>query len=650
MRRALADGDVGAEGGGRDRETETGGDRWPVPALDRGVRIALWVLLGAFALQGVFGHSLWGGNDSREGGMIWDMYRHGTWVTPTINGQPFLEKPPLLHWTALVILHAAGRVSEGLVRLPAALFGLGTLVLVYLLVAGPRAPGEPHGEGAGRQLAAWAAVFTCGTAIEFHEYSRIVLTDIALTFVVTLSLFLFWRAWLRPSLGRWVAFLAAAAGAFYGKGLIGPALIWASVAVFLIWRRHFRLLAGLAAAYLPFLIGLVAPWVVALYRAYGAAAVRFAFWDNQIGRFFRFGDRSLPHDPFFINKEPIYYYATHLPVYLLPWTLLLLPALVAWWRGSTPVRSPLHGFVTSALAGMLLVLHLSSAKVVNYALPVYPFIFIVLGSWLADLAQRMRPGVLERWVARLTAWAVVGLFAGVPAAFVAGTFLRPDLFRTGGRATTIGEAMLGALLLALVVTAAVALHRLAGSALRPAALTLAPAAFALVAMATLQLVTPAVDRDRSYRPFAALAAGEAAQGRDVALATSQECDVGAFTFYLDRRLPILRDGSEVASFLEVARPREVIVPTDKLHAIEAALGSFPHAQLQVGAPGTVSRSFVLLLNRPLEEEARAGGSATGVHPTMASAAPAAGPSPPSPAAAIAAVKPAAGLPAVAIPR
>ncbi len=138
---------VGGEGASRDGRVgeTTANQARAAPAGERGNREAplnrrlqagLWLLLAVFAFHGVFGHSLWGGNDSREGGMIWDMYRHDTWVTPTINGEPFLEKPPLLHWTALVFCHIAGRVTEGLVRLPAALYGFGTLVLVYLFVSG----------------------------------------------------------------------------------------------------------------------------------------------------------------------------------------------------------------------------------------------------------------------------------------------------------------------------------------------------------------------------------------------------------------------------------------------------------------------------------------------------------------------------------
>ncbi|HUK12909.1 MAG TPA: hypothetical protein VLW17_06370, partial [Thermoanaerobaculaceae bacterium] len=83
------------------------------PRFERTLRWGLWTLLVLCCATGVFGHSFWGGSDAREGGMIWDMVRHGSLVTPTLNGVPYLEKPPLLHWTGVAICRLAGRVNEG---------------------------------------------------------------------------------------------------------------------------------------------------------------------------------------------------------------------------------------------------------------------------------------------------------------------------------------------------------------------------------------------------------------------------------------------------------------------------------------------------------------------------------------------------------
>jgi 4-amino-4-deoxy-L-arabinose transferase-like glycosyltransferase len=589
-------------------EGEPGGlHAFPVAPLDRWIQAGLWLLLVAFSLHGVFGHSLWGGSDSREGAMIRDMYRHGTWVAPTINGTPFLEKPPLLHWTGLALCHIAGRVNEGLVRLPAALYGLGTLVLVYLFVVGARAPEEPAPATASRQLAAWAAVFTCGTAIEFNDYSRVVVTDTALTFMVTLSLFMFWRAWLRPGVVRWLVFLVAAAAAFYAKGLIGPALIWTAVGIFLLWKRRFRLLAGLAAAYVPLLLVLVLPWVFALYRFAGVAAVKFAFWDNQVGRFFRFGDPTLPHDPYFVHREPLYHYMVHLPPYLAPWTLLLVPTFVAWWRRSSPFREQLHVFITCAMGGMFLVLHASASKVVSYALPTYPLLFMMLGIWLVHSASHPYMAALERWCLGLTAWGVGTVFTSVAVAFAVGTFVRPDLLGVESMTSRIGSLVLAAGLIAFVVVGGRALRRLARSGGRVLAYGLAPAAVAVAAMGVLQIVTSAIDRSRSWKPMAMLAAEEASCGSAVAFAGDIQADLGAFTFYLDRRLPVLPSAADVASYLRAPDPRAVIIPVEKLRSMDAALAAAPHSELAAGAPGTLSRSFVLLVNRPANE-AKAGES------------------------------------------
>ncbi len=563
-----------------------------VPALDRRLRAGLWLLLAVFSFSGVFGHSLWGGNDAREGGMIWDMVRHDTLVTPTIDGRPFLEKPPLLHWTGVAICRLAGRVNEGLVRLPAALYGFGTLVLIVMLVRGPRAGA---GFDRGREVAAWGAAFLCGTAIEFQEYARIVLTDMALVFTVTLALFAFWRAYLRPGSGRWLAFLLAAALSFYAKGLIGPVLIWAAVGLFLLWQRRFRLLAGLAALYLPLLLLAVLPWAVALARADGEAAVRFFFWDNQVGRFFHFHDAALPHDPFFINKEAWYYYLTNLPLYLAPWTLLIVPALLAWARRSSPFRTPFDRFVASGVAGMALVLQVSSAKVASYALPVYPLLFTAVALWLAEAAARGDATWLERWSVRLTA-ATTGLLLGlVPVALVAGTFVRPRLFRTGGALATGAGLALAVAALTLLGGAALLLVRLLRSPARPLVAFAGPASYALIMVIAMHLVAPVLDHLRSYRPIADLAGAELDDGVAVALGTEEYRDVGAFTFYLDRRLPLL-GGDTAAAFLRSPQPRAVLVPRAQLPAFEARLAGLPHGRLVAGDPGTLSRAWVLVTN------------------------------------------------------
>src|SRR5262249_32257853 len=163
-----------------------------------------------------FDHSLWGPDDAREAGMISEMRREHVYAATVLNHELILEKPPLAQWLALGFCAVAGRMNEGLVRLPSALCGLGTLVLLYFMLRGRRGEADDRAE-----IGAWSAVLLCAGAAEFWQYARVVLTDMTLVFTVMLSLFLFQRAWERGgrSAWRWIPFLLTSALAFYAKGL-----------------------------------------------------------------------------------------------------------------------------------------------------------------------------------------------------------------------------------------------------------------------------------------------------------------------------------------------------------------------------------------------------------------------------------------------
>lgn len=587
----------------------------------------LLLLLLLFAATGVFDHSLWAPNDSRDGGMIWDMFRSGRWTHASLNGEPILEKPPLLHWTALLFCSLAGTIRAGLVRLPAALYGLATLLLVLR-----------WGRRLGRERAGMAAALLCATSLVYAEYSRIVLSDVCLTFTVAAALELFWSAWSatdrRPL--RFAAFLAAAAAAFYAKGLLGPGLVMTSVVAFLALRGRWRLALGLAAAFLPTLIAVVLPWAIALHREGGSEFLIRAFVDNQLGRFFHlprdaavtdlplFGrflgfmaDRPIPADPWFVHKEPLHYYLVNLPLYLLPWTLLVPPALFHWFRRGSTVMSPFATFLRCALATIVVVLHLSSAKVACYALPLFPVLFLMVGVWCDDLGGLIGPGV-GRWFGRATmalvgvvvfalpcAWLLLmalprGAAAGV-AALVPALRLDPALgdpaewlFGAGRAAAWTGTA-LAVLSLAVAIGAARRSRRLAGSDALDRLSGLA-AALVVVTILMVNAVMPIYDGQRSYRPIGELVRGELGAGRRVALAVGRTRDLGAFTFYADARMPEVSLVPGVADFLRQGPgARGVVVNVDDLPKLEASLRDVAHSTCSVPSDaGYKSREFRLI--------------------------------------------------------
>lgn len=554
--------------------------------MPRRLEAALVVLLVLFSLTGVFDHGLWGTNDTRGAGIVLDMARHGTWVVATINGSDFLDKPPLTYWAALVLAGLFGGVTEGIARLPCALAGLGTLLLMRRLVKDP--------------LAAWAGVFLCATTVTFLGYARSVMTDMPLTFCVTLALFLFWwaEAGSSRSAWRWMPFLLAASVSFYAKAFVGPALIWCAVASYLLVTRRWKLLLGLAAGFLPLLAAAVLPWAAALGRARGSAALRYVFWDNQFGRFFSLArDPNLVWGPLAAHKEPWFYYLANLPAAIGLAVFLLGAALVAWWRPSSAYQDRFATFVRCAIFGMFLLIQVSTSKVAVYALPLFPFFFIATGIWLADFARRERPALFESVLAWLFfgTWALV--VVGVPVACIAATKLRPELFLPGEGLGPGRFVLAGSLCLAAVALAIAALARRAARGPRALVVPLLPAALALFLFVDYQLARPLLERHKSYVPVARWVAVQS-EGRELGIGTVQFNAIGAFGFYMDDRHMAVLDGDpRVAEYLSSDVPRAVIVYRRDLSRLAPALTLVPHDVLECDDPGARSHDFVLLRNR-----------------------------------------------------
>ncbi|MDD5678866.1 MAG: glycosyltransferase family 39 protein [Kiritimatiellae bacterium] len=554
-----------------------------------------WLLLALFFAFGLFDHSLWSSNDTREGAMISEMVREGVWVTPVFNGQHYLEKPPLLHWTGVVLCKMFGRVNEGLVRLPAALYGFGALWIIGLWA-----------RDMGREHAGLVAAFLCATTVLCFEYSRIVLTDTALAFMVVLSLYLFWKAYTaaRPGWLRWLAFLAASAVTFYAKGLIGPGFIWVSVGAFLLYRREWKLIFFLGVAFCVVFVLVLAPWVAALWQTGGRDFLYGVFWENQFGRFLAFNDPSLPLDPYYVHKESILYYLFSLPVRLLPWTLLVIAALIAWFRPRSPVAGLPALFIRFVLVCMLALLHVSSAKAACYTLPLFPFLFLMTGIWLEDTATRWTSALDKRLIGLtfgLVGMAALILPLGFVPAFLGGMTV---VWAPGTRAAII---CFGLALLALVVGGytEIRLWKKFKAGSRVDAILSAPMILAVLGLLNAAVFMPAVNYQRTYEPLAALVRQELNAGKRIALAGEHERDLGALMFYLDTRLPVvaLPAVSQIAGTAECADflygrpgPAGIVVAESDLVQVQRLLSGKSFRIIQLVHGGHKSGEFRLLMN------------------------------------------------------
>lgn len=589
---------------------------------DRAVVVGLVVLVAFFAV-GVFDHSLWGSNDAREAGMIADAFRSGNWVVPTLNGVPFLEKPPLTHWISLALCTLLGRVDEGAMRLPSALCGLGAALLAFRW---------------GRRLrdgrAGLFAALACATSLLYLEYSRVVLTDMCLTFVVACALEVFWWAWSRRDnrTERFSLFVLVTALAFYAKGIVGPTLVMTSVTAFLAIRGEWRLVLGLSAGTIAACVVAVFPWALSVYHEGGAEYVIQAFVDNQLGRFlsipehgsiatvpvlgrcFAFmADRPVPRDPYFVHKEPLHYYLRELPVPLLPWTPLVVVAIVRGFRRLRSERSAFLLLLACALAAMTLVLHVSAAKVGCYALPLFPILFVMLGvCWFDAHDAGGSPWTrrAESWTVGMMRFAVaIGAFAYLVLLVVPRSVVvagQAALLAAGVRDVDHDPTLLlsapGAFaawrgaVLAAVSLAILAWPHLHAGGLRPgidvrdAALRRFAATVAALALAA-SAYAPACDLQRSYAPIGALVRSELESGREVALAVDESKTIGALTFYADARIPTVSCAPGVRDFLKQPGRRGVVIQWSDFPAIEKSLSGVDHSVLALPSRTTGAKSL-----------------------------------------------------------
>jgi len=530
--------------------------------------------------------------------MISEMARTRSWVAPVFNGVYYLEKPPLLHWTGALFCRISGTVNEGLVRLPAVIYSFFTLLIIVLWA-----------RTLGREQAGFAAAFMCATSVLFFEYARIVLTDACLTFMVVFSLWLFWRAqtaekWL---LRRYLLFLFAAAFSFYAKGLIGPAMIWLSVIAWLSVQKRFRLMLILVPAFALVFVFVLAPWVFALWKTGGGVYLYKVFWENQFGRFFYFNDPNLPLDPYLIHKEPVYFYLLSLPVRLLPWTLLVVPALYYWFRRESPVKGGLAFFLKICLLAITVLLHISSAKAACYALPLFPFIFLMTAVWLEDAASAWAT-MIDRRLIGIT-FVVIGIAVFcMPAAYlVAFLFHLPLVWYP-----CPWTAWICFIVALMTIAAGYMLERKTWQAFkngrRCAALLAMPVIVSVVGIVGASVFVPAVDFYRSYKPFTMFVRDEIAAGRRVAFPSDSERDLGAFMFYLDSRLETvsITNSASLKGFLSNAKdPLGIVVPAKNLKLVIPQLRYKPFRVKIIDDCGKKSDSFRLVTTDP-EDKKKAG--------------------------------------------
>ncbi|HYX24201.1 MAG TPA: glycosyltransferase family 39 protein, partial [Thermoanaerobaculia bacterium] len=335
---------------------------WPAAAF-------LLAILIAFA--GIGSHSLWSPDEPTGAAVGRAMLDSGDLIVPRLNGEPFLEKPPLYWWVQVAAFRVFG-VSDTVARVPSALFSALTLLAAYAI--GRRLGGPRQG---------LLSVVVLGTTLVFVQNLGRVVVDPALTFFVAVAHLGFAilaepRSAPEVSEAWWTRLLIAVAIplAFLSKGVVAIGLGAGPPVVYLLATRRgraLRELALLAALGVPIFALLVAPWALALYRAAGWAGLQECLIANTASRFVHTAQSAR-----FGHTQPFYYYLGLGPLLLLPWTL----ALPAMLRAGILRGSEARRLLLATVGLGVLLLSAASSKREMYLMPLLPAWSACVAWWL----------------------------------------------------------------------------------------------------------------------------------------------------------------------------------------------------------------------------------------------------------------------------
>src|SRR5262249_31582425 len=141
-----------------------------------------------------------------------EMLERGDWLVPHLQGEPYLDKPPLAYWLTMASYVLFG-VGDGPARLAPAIAVHGRILLVYLF----------RRRRFGQRPALWGALLLALTP-GFVGMARLLLLDGVLTFLVTFTLFGLLEAVQGEHL-RWRWWLLAAAACGLGILTKGPVIL-----------------------------------------------------------------------------------------------------------------------------------------------------------------------------------------------------------------------------------------------------------------------------------------------------------------------------------------------------------------------------------------------------------------------------------------
>jgi len=438
-----------------------------------------WLLLAGFCgflfFFGLAFFGLIGADEPRYAQVAREMLARHDWITPTLGGKPWLEKPPLYYWQAMLAYSIFG-VSDWAARLPSAMDATGMVVVIYLFLRRFRPGFQLDG-----------ALMTASAA-GIIGFARAASTDMPLAAMFTVAL-LAWFAWYESKSSRFLAlFYCFLALGMLAKGPVAPLLAAVIIGIFAAATSDYHLLARMLwAPGILLFCAVVLPWHIAV-QIKNPEFFRVFILQHNLARF----GTNLYHHP-----EPFWYYLPVTLLGLIPWTVFVVASLAEtvriWWTARREIldseRRALDVFLVIWVAVPVAFFSLSQSKLPGYIVPALPAGTLLLAEYVRRrVADGESPSIFLIVLHAITAAAPI-----VPALMIQYLVLQHRL--PWGRGAAISFMFAAVLAIGIALTLRT---KLGFAALR--FITLVPVVLGVAAL--LRLGAPAVDSMLSVRPLA----------------------------------------------------------------------------------------------------------------------------------------------------
>ncbi len=354
--------------------------------------------------------AFFGADEPRYARIGEEMNLRGSYITPTLNFRPWLEKPPLLFWLEAGSFRLFG-VHEWSARLPVATLALLSLLMIALLafeLAGPRV--------------AILTVLILSTSGLFVAFARTASTDTLLVALLSAAMVCGFQATRNGSI-LWAGSAGVTLGlAVLAKGPVAVVLFAGIFGLYFLLEQELGWTAlQIAVAASLFSVTSV-PWFWQVWEENGYDFVATFWLNHHLARFFT----DIHH-----HSQPFWYYLAVVALGFFPWVCFLGSASLRTWHRRRHLLSSAYRpelFLWVWVAVPFLFFSFSESKLAGYILPVFPPLAVIVAM---EWEQWLKGDLISHRVMRAQLMALVVCALAVVVTLIWGSYLVYDDWTLG---------------------------------------------------------------------------------------------------------------------------------------------------------------------------------------------------------------------------